>query len=69
MVRLRGPSDPLPDSVCCILKQPGRLHVAAACCLISLRLKGPEWTREIDRRLSRYTDKGRWPKRLTTGWQ
>lgn len=27
--------------------------------------KSAEWSREIDRRLSRYTDKTRWPKRLT----
>jgi len=27
--------------------------------------KGAEWSREIDRRLSRYTDKTRWPKGLT----
>ena len=30
--------------------------------------KSAEWSREIDRRLSRYTDKTRWPKRLTGGW-
>lgn len=30
--------------------------------------KGAEWSKEINRRLSRYTDKTRWPKTLTAGW-
>jgi hypothetical protein len=30
--------------------------------------KGPEWSAELDRRLSRYTAKMRWPKGLTAGW-
>jgi hypothetical protein len=31
--------------------------------------KAAEWTRDIDRRLSRYTDKTRWPKTLTRDWR
>lgn len=31
--------------------------------------KGADWTREIDRLLSYYTDKTRWPKKLTQDWQ
>lgn len=30
--------------------------------------KSAEWSKEISRRLSRYTDKTRWPKKLTAGW-
>jgi hypothetical protein len=32
--------------------------------------KGAEWSREMDRRFSRYATKGRWPKRLAAafGW-
>ncbi len=35
---------------------------------LNVLAKGAEWSREIDRRLSRYTDKTRWPKRLTGDW-
>lgn len=30
--------------------------------------KGPEWSKEMDRRLSRYSDKNRWPKKITGSW-
>ncbi len=30
--------------------------------------KGPEWSKGMDRRLSRYSDKNRWPKRITARW-
>lgn len=35
----------------------------------SVLAKGAEWAKEIDRRLSRYTDKSRWPKYMTEAWQ
>jgi hypothetical protein len=35
---------------------------------INLIAKGSEWSKEIDRRLSRYTDKMRWPKAMKTVW-
>lgn len=31
--------------------------------------KGADWSREIDRQLSRYTDKTSWPKKLTRDWE
>lgn len=31
----------------------------------SVLAKGPEWATQIDKQLSRYTDKGRWPKRIS----
>ena len=30
--------------------------------------KGPEWTNRIDERLRRYSDKNRWPVRITHNW-
>lgn len=33
---------------------------------LSVLAKGSEWVDEINRRLSRYSDKGRWPKRLAS---
>ncbi|MGW4846454.1 AIPR family protein [Nocardia brasiliensis] len=30
--------------------------------------KGAEWSKEMDRRLSRYTDKSRWPKKISENW-
>jgi len=36
---------------------------------LNVLAKGAEWSREIDRRLSRYTDKMRWPKKIKRNWE